>query len=83
MTSGPDTSGNQCGSPHGDVCTAAQNGDSFGSVTCSEVALEYGLPAPNHGTTTTESCVCSPCSYSAYVNGDYTNNVSYDACQSP
>lgn len=83
VTSGPDTSGTQCGSPHGDVCTAAQNGDSFGSVTCSEVALEYGVPAINHGQTRTESCECSPCSYSSYVNGDYTDDVTYDACRNP
>lgn len=83
VTSGPDTSGTQCGSPHGDTCTAAQNGDSFGSITCSEVALEYGVPAINHGQTRTESCECSPCSYSSYVNGDYTDDVTYDACRNP
>ncbi|MEC9281587.1 MAG: hypothetical protein VX642_02660 [Bdellovibrionota bacterium] len=84
QTTGPSENGESCSSPHGDACTAAQSGDNMGTATCTEIALDYGIPQPNHGDVTTPNCYCSSCDYGAYVNGDYNSSgISEHYCETP
>lgn len=69
------TDGEDCGNPHGQVCNASQKGQSFGTVACKIIALEYGNPAQDHGQTTIENCSCIDCDTQGGIGnmgGEYT-----------
>ena len=71
-SAGVSENGQQCGSPHGNSCSAEDVGKTFGSASCTEVALAYGNPEQNHGDVRTESCTCISCEDKAqqtYLNG--------------
>ena len=59
---GESESGLRCGSPHGSSCTAAQVGQSFGTITCERVDEARGESESGDGELSSHSCSCVSCS---------------------